>query len=376
MKIVALTDSIGESAGGLAHATYHLADAVAKASNSHTISILCHSDFDELDLTSSHSSHHLNIHKVPSFRNPIYPLSFNLAYKLDQLDPDILHLRGLWRQGSFVALNWKKNNPTKPLIVQPAGMLEPWARSRKRIAKQLLYNLIESKLFTLSDYVHATSTAEADNLIQFGINSSKIFVIEEGILLPSSPSCQFRSSPSSPKTLLFLSRIHPKKGLELLIEAWSLVRPCNWKCRIVGMGDTSYIQYLKSKCLKLHISDHLIFDGPLFGPDKDMAYKSSHAFILPSFSENFGIAVAEAMSWHLPVITTNQTPWSILSNRELGWYIEPSLNDVCRALFELSRKSDNELISMGNNCRFFVQTKFSWQAIGLRMNDFYDSIVT
>lgn len=373
MKIVALTDSIGESAGGLAHATYHLAVAVSKESSTKDISILCHTDSDELDTTAKISDFfQLEICKVKSFRNPVYPLSFTLGKHLQDLNPDIVHLRGLWRQGSFVSLQWKDRFPSKVLIVQPAGMLEPWARSRNLLAKKLFFHFIESKLFDICDYVHATSTAEAQNLIDLGIPSSKVFVIEEGIPLPP---VFHRSNSSNPvKTLLFLSRIHPKKGLELLIDAWALVRPVNWKCRIVGMGDSSYIRYLRNKMKLLHISDQLIFEGPLYGESKDYAYQSSHAFILPSYSENFGIAVAEAMSWNLPVITTNQTPWSILTNNNLGWYIEPTINSVSRALFELSLKTDQELINMGSNCRDYVSKKYSWSAIGSKMNKFYDKV--
>ena len=173
---------------------------------------------------------------------------------------------------------------------------------------------------------------------------------------------------------MFLSRIHPKKGLELLIDAWALVRPLNWKCRIVGMGDPSYIRQLRNKAKLLYIADQLTFDGPLYGAAKDHAYQSSNAFILPSYSENFGIAVAEAMSWNLPVITTNQTPWNVLNDENLGWYIDPSVNAVSRALFELSLKTDRQLLNMGSNCRDFVAQNFSWGSIGATMNTFYDTL--
>ena len=138
------------------------------------------------------------------------------------LQPDLVHLRGLWSREVWL-LKWKIN-PTKKLIVQPAGMLEPWARRRKKIQKLFFYRLAESRLFEICDSVHATSAAESRNLMDMGIPAHKIFIIEEGIFMP--PQAQSLSSThSSVKTLLFLSRIHPKKGIELLLD---VLATSNW----------------------------------------------------------------------------------------------------------------------------------------------------
>ena len=92
---------------------------------------------------------------------------------------------------------------------------------------------------------------------------------------------------------------------------------------------------------------------------------------MPTYSENFGIAIAEAMSWGLPVITTTGTPWSALRNPALGWYVNPNVNDTSFALHSLFQKSHGELIDMGTKCRHFVQANFSWDTIGIKMADQY-----
>ena len=112
------------------------------------------------------------------------------------------------------------------------------------------------------------------------------------------------------KQLLFLSRIHPKKGIELLLTSLSLLRPKDWICTIAGMGSKAYENDLLKRVKILGLDDTVNFVGPVYGKQKESIFKESHAFILPTYSENFGIAIAEAMSWGLPVITTTGTPWS------------------------------------------------------------------
>ena len=373
MNIVALTDSLGESAGGLSHATLNLATSVAAFRYEDHLSILCHEDQEEIDRNVPLLDN-FKIVKQPCWRNAIYPVSMGLAAQLDALQPDLVHVRGLWRQGSLVARHWKKRYPDRKLIVQSAGMLEPWARKRKSWLKRLYFSYAESRLFDCCDAVHATSAAEAKNLNKLGIPKDKIFIIEEGIFIPSE-SRLHRLQLSGPRKLLFLSRIHPKKGIELLLEALALLRPTQWICQIVGMGEAAYIAALKSRIKLLNLDSVVEFVGPLYGAQKERAFQEASAFILPTYSENFGIAVAEAMSWGLPVITTTETPWSVLENPAMGWCVKPELNPISYALYQLFAKSPQELVAMGNICRKYVSKRFSWESIGMKMSQQYDQVL-
>lgn len=373
MNIVALTDSLGESAGGLSHATLNLATSVAAFRQEDHLSILCHEDQEEIDRNVALPDN-FKIVKQPCWRNAIYPVSMGLAAQLDALQPDLVHVRGLWRQGSLVARHWKKRYPDRKLIVQSAGMLEPWARKRNSWLKRLYFSYAESRLFDSCDAVHATSTAEAKNLRMLGIPADKIFIIEEGIFMP--PEAQLhRLQLSGPRKLLFLSRIHPKKGIELLLEALALLRPTQWICQIVGMGEAAYIAALKARIKVLNLDSVVEFVGPLYGAQKEHAFQEASAFILPTYSENFGIAVAEAMSWGLPVITTTETPWSVLENPAMGWCVKPELNPVSYALYQLFSKSPQELAVMGKVCRQYVSHRFSWESIGMKMSEQYDQVL-
>ena len=373
MKIASLTDSLGESAGGLSHATLNLAASVAAYRNRDSFFVLSHEDKEEID-RNLEAPGNLHIIKQPCWRNSVYPLSFGLADQLELINPDLVHVRGLWRQGSLVARHWKKRYPDRKLIVQSAGMLEPWARKRNSWLKRLYFSCAESRLFDCCDAVHATSMAEAKNLNKLGIPKDKIFIIEEGIFMP--PETQLhRHHLSGPRKLLFLSRIHPKKGIELLLDALALLRPTQWICQIVGMGEAAYIAALKARIKVLNLDSVVEFVGPLYGAQKERAFQEASAFILPTYSENFGIAVAEAMSWGLPVITTTETPWSVLEDPAMGWCVKPELNPISYALYQLFAKSPQELVVMGQVCREYVSHRFSWESIGMKMSEQYDQVL-
>ena len=368
MNIVSITDSLGESAGGLSNATFNLAISTAAHLPLDNVTILSSKDALEVD-TQVVLPSNCRVVKQSCYRNPIYPLAPALYRRLIDLNPDLLHLRGLWRQASSVALKWKKHHPHKKLIVQAAGMLEPWARKRNSLLKKIRYSLVELPLFKLCDAIHATSRQEADHLIALGMDQAKIVIIEEGIFIPSIPKKIPRDGQL--KTLLFLSRLHPKKGIEMLLDALSLLRPVDWQCKIVGMGDPAYVDFLKSKCSRQGLIDVVDFVGPLYGSDKLDSLMHADAFILPTYSENFGIAVAEAMSWELPVLTTTGTPWDVLQNSEMGWYVRPNLEEISCAMYELFQKTPKQLALMGKRCRAHVEQRFDWSNVGSRMADLY-----
>lgn len=373
VKILALTDSLSERAGGLSHATMNLACSSAEHWPGAEFVVMAQKDHSEI-YSPKFNKPNLAIHIEPCFRNQIFPWSNGLQQAISALQPDLIHLRGIWRQPSLASLQWKQCNPSKPLIVQTAGMLEPWARSRRRWIKSAYYSLIERQLVEQCDLIHATSQQEVNTLQALGVDSSRIFLVEEGVFLP--PACSiFSSAGRSPRRLLYLSRLHPVKGLELLFEALAMLRPRGWVCEVVGMGDPKYERQLMQQVSRFHLEEIVHFLGPLSGDAKQRALAEADAFVLPSFSESFGIAIAEAMSWALPVITTTATPWRVLSDQGMGWCVDPSLNAISEALFELFCSSDERLQSMGVNARKYISERYDWMVISRKMTSIYQSLL-
>jgi glycosyltransferase involved in cell wall biosynthesis len=227
-----------------------------------------------------------------------------------------------------------------------------------------------------SALLHATSTEEGDNLRKLGL-TARIGVVPNGTDLPSlsaSPAPDEKTCRSR-RTLLFLSRIHPKKGLELLLEAWGSLRPRNWRIRIAGPGEDSYIQGLKQRSRILGVDREIEWMGPASDSTKEELFRSSDLFILPSYSENFGLVVAEALSYGVPVITTTGCPWAELPAEGAGWWVEPAVEPMRQALEEATNLPQQTLQELGRRGRRLVERNYGWDSVGTKMNAAYLGIL-
>jgi glycosyltransferase involved in cell wall biosynthesis len=255
-------------------------------------------------------------------------------------------------------------------------MLEPWALRHKGWKKRVAWVLYQRRMLDSSALLHATSTEEGDNLRKLGL-TARIGVVPNGTDLPSlypSPAPDEKTCRSR-RTLLFLSRIHPKKGLELLLEAWSSLRPRNWRIRIAGPGEDSYIQGLKQRSRILGVDREIEWMGPASGSTKEELFRSSDLFILPSYSENFGLVVAEALSYGVPVITTTGCPWAELPAEGAGWWVEPAVEPLRQALEEATNLPQQTLQELGRRGRRLVERNYGWDSVGTKMNAAYLGIL-
>jgi glycosyltransferase involved in cell wall biosynthesis len=164
------------------------------------------------------------------------------------------------------------------------------------------------------------------------------------------------------KTFLFLSRIHQKKGIEFLIHVWKCI-PANikegWKIEICGDGDETYVNKLKYIVFKNNLFNEITFIGPKYNHDKIKKLQESKYLILPSYSENYGIVVAEALSSGIPVITTNLTPWSVLNDTKSGWCLDLDLNSFTNTLIFIMNHDTLFYESFSINARQLAISNFS-----------------
>ncbi len=288
-------------------------------------------------------------------------LGWSGAYRRELLrrEADILHTHGLWLHPSWVALAWKRKF-SKPHVASVRGMLEPWAWRHKAWKKRPVWWLWERRNLQTASLLHATSEQEAQSFRDRGLNTP-IAVIPNGVELPGNG--ETGKQKAERKTLLFLSRIHPVKGLPLLLEAWAKVRPEGWKLRIVGPDEGGHRAELGRQTVALGLGETVAFVGPLAGEAKEAAYREADLFVLPTHSENFGIAVAEAMAHGLPVITTHGAPWKLLEEERCGWWVPVNVEGIASALEDATRRSPEELAAMGMRGRKVVEERFSWDGI-------------
>lgn len=290
-------------------------------------------------------------------------------------NPELFHAHTLWGlpMHQMVSIAQKLS---APYIISPRGMLEPWALQQKKLKKKLALWLYQRKDLERAACLHATSEMEAENLRTLGFKNP-IAIIPNGI-----PLAEFEVKKGGErvqtKKLLFLSRLHPKKGIEMLLEAWAGLSPelrRHWSIEIVGNGDPTYIEQLRKIKEGLGLSSQVIIKGPVYGSDKAQLYQSASLFVLPTYSENFGIVVAEALACGVPVITTKGAPWQELELHDCGWWIDIGVAPLIKALQTALALPSKELEQMGRNGRNLIESKYSMQAIATQMHQLYQWIL-
>ncbi len=287
--------------------------------------------------------------------------------------PNVVHLHGVWSP-YLAAFARAARTHGIPYIVAPHGMLEPWPLTVHTRRKSLALKTYQGKIFREAAAVHATSEAEAANLRGLGLTEAPIFVIPNAIDAPSAATLGERKPVDGRKVLLFLSRVHPKKGLDILLRAWSSLCPSDWELLIVGHGEPSYVEELKRLCAKEKI-DHVEFHSHVDGDEREAIFAQSAAFVLPTYSENFGNVVGEAMIRGLPVITTTGTPWSVVAEKNLGWYVEPTIENLKGALAKLFTTEASALAAMGARGRDYVKRHLLIDAVRPKLLEMYQTAI-
>ena len=284
---------------------------------------------------------------------------------------DLIHDHGLWLPVNHRVARAASERKV-PRIVSPRGMLEPWALNHKKWKKRAAWWLYQRRDLNSAAALHATADSEALQFKHLGLRQ-QIQVIPNGVDLP--PILQPASSNSNSRTAMFLGRVQSKKGLPMLVEAWAKVRPKGWRMRVIGPDEDGHRAELEAMVSKAGVADDWTFDGPMDDSQKASAFAAANLFVLPTFSENFGIAVAEALAAGVPVITTTGAPWSGLVDTKSGWWIEPTPEALAIALKDACGRTANDLHGMGGRGRDWMQRDFTWESVASRMIDAYNEVL-
>jgi glycosyltransferase involved in cell wall biosynthesis len=211
---------------------------------------------------------------------------------------------------------------------------------------------------------------EAEQFRRLGFKNP-IAVIPNGVTLPEHSTLS-RSDAPADKYALFLSRLHPKKGLLDLVEAWRQVRPERWTLLIAGPSEGDHEQAVREAVRNAGLDECVQFLGALDDREKWDVYAKSQLFVLPTLSENFGVVVAEALGAEVPVITTKAAPWSLLQEEDCGWWIETGVTPLVQALRQATDAPSDHLHRMGQRGRAAVLKRFDWTRIGEQMVAVYN----
>lgn len=300
----------------------------------------------------------------------------------------IIQIQSMWAKSYHkVAQIARKHNI--PYLITPRGMLEPWSLLQKKWKKKLALMLYQMKDLQKAACIFTTAEMEAQHVRDLGVNVP-MSVIPNGIETDGY-ACR-TSMDSVKKQILFLSRVHVKKGIELLIDAFAHLHKdfSDWSVVIVGNGEAEYVESLRSKVKGLKLEDCIKILPPVFGDAKTKLYQESSLFCLPSYSENFGMVIAEAMSCGVPAITTNGTPWQLLNgdcttmgasldmlgdDKRTGWCIKLSVENLEKILREAMTMDPTALYEMGQRGSRMINENFNYRSVGKKTKRLYEWIV-
>jgi len=273
----------------------------------------------------------------------------------------------------------------KPYIVSLRGGLLTGAMALKAKRKKLYYNLFTRSILSNASAVHVTSNAERKCAEALGIKG-RITVIPNGAILPPSDRTdsthlppQIQSLLPGQKLVLFLGRIEPIKGLDILLNSWAdvihLYEHDDTVLAIAGPDYRGYAGKLKKLARKLNITNRVIFTGFLDDKAKWAAYQRADLFVLPSYSENFGLTVTEALACGTPVITTTGTPWKELQEIDAGRCVPPDKKALTEAICELLTASIGQRQAMGQRGRSHIIKNYSWDLTARKFKTVYENIL-
>ena len=282
----------------------------------------------------------------------------------------ILHDHGLWLPTN-VASAVVARRAHVPYIVSIRGMLASPAMLNSGGRKHIAWRVYQRRILDNASLLHATAETELDSIRRLGLRVP-VAVIPNGVTLPE---LKANRGPADRRTALFLSRIHPIKGLPLLLDAWHRIAPVNWKLVIAGPSEEGHLEDLTRQVARLGLNGSVSFRGAISDAEKWGLYTSSDLFILPTHSENFGIVVAEAMAAGLPVITTIGAPWSVLSEHDCGWWTDITTDAIASALKEATSLPPEQLSEMGRRGAKYVQDNLSWDTIARQMLEVYEWVL-
>jgi glycosyltransferase involved in cell wall biosynthesis len=283
---------------------------------------------------------------------------------------DVVHQHSMWLGLSHATARAARRSAC-PTVIAPEGCLDSYALRLAKLKKWVALQLYEKRNLKRARCIYALSDAEASSIRAFGLTND-IAVLPNGVsadwLEQGGGGASFKKTfaiDPDKRIVLYVGRLHPKKGLELLINAANSVRQLlsGWVIAIVGDGDPAYTKALMDLAREKGLQDLVRFVGPLYGQEKRDAFDAASVFVLPSYSEGAPMSVLEALAAAVPVITTYSSPWSELQTNGCGWWVEATQEGITGALHAAVQKSPEGMRQMGKQGRELVREKYTWRKI-------------
>ncbi|MFC1694695.1 glycosyltransferase [Pseudomonadota bacterium] len=338
-----------------------------------------------------HQARHSNIQVTVQFQdrgNPLVHMA-NSAVKYEAMtgrgqgrDPKaksgnglFFHLHGLWSLDLHRAAKLARSKRI-PYVVSTRGMLANWALGHKALKKKIAWKLYQQRDLENAACLLASTEFEQQD-VEALLAGSRVVAIPNGCVARPVNSAVADILPdfAGSRWALAMGRLHPVKGYAELIKAWAGVDPAGWKLAIAGPDEAGYRSTLEALITKHGLGDSVFLTGEVDDNQKWALFDQCELFVAPSRTENFGMAIAEALQSGTPVITTKGTPWLELVEHECGWWVDNDPQALEQALREATTSSASELVDMGANGKALIQDKYTWDQVADRTIELYRSII-
>lgn len=278
----------------------------------------------------------------------------------------LIHNHSLWMMPNVYSGDACRKGHCR-LVVSPRGTLSAWALGRSNFSKTIFWHVLQARGLRAAACFHATAESEYEDIRRLGFRQP-VCILPNGIDVPP-----LEETPKSGRRhLLFLGRIHPIKGVDLLLRAWRAVehRFPDWDLHIVGPDNAGHLAEMRALAADLRLQ-RVVFRGPLFGKEKLRTYRAASLFVLPTHSENFGLTVSEALAAGTPAIVTRGAPWAGLAEQGAGWWIEIGTEPLTACLEQALSAPPERLRDMGRVGHEWMKRDFSWNRIGAQFSTTY-----
>ncbi|MBI3999921.1 MAG: glycosyltransferase [Candidatus Omnitrophica bacterium] len=384
MNILHVVPSLSKRFGGPAKAVLELSEALVHAGQKVSIFATDHGfENGGYDADLDQSGVRIGLFKRRWPKCYFHSPSFGKALEHEIRNFDVVHIHGLWTYPTLVASRLSQRNGI-PYLIRPCGMLDPYCLSHHGLRKKIYYLFFEKSHLARARVIHFTTEEEKEHSQVSGLALQMVVIplglkLEDYFHLP--PHGSFRKqflNLDGKKLVVFLGRINFKKGLDLLVGAFSeLVKEIEGvHCVIAGPDDEGYGRKLRWWIREKGIEDHVTIIGFLDGEKKLALLRDSDVFCLLSHQENFGIAVVEAMAVGLPVVVSDQMNLgSEIKSHQAGVVTSMKCSEIASHLHHLL-ENDHLRHKMGQNGQRLVHEKYRWDKIAEELIRVYERLLS
>lgn len=293
--------------------------------------------------------------------------SMRASLKAAAQSADVIHSHGLWLRTDLYAARAGRKTGT-PTVLTPRGMLDPWAMQHHWGRKRIVWHTGQRAALRRAACIHVTAPQERRFVRDLGF-TNPVAEIPNGVDIPPEPD----KVESRRRTLLYLSRVHPKKGVLNLVDSWRIVQDAfpDWDLVVAGPDDGGHLAEVTRRVCDRGAARVRVL-GEVSEDDKERLYRQAELYVLPTFNENWGVTVADALAFGVPAVVGLGAPWGGLRDHRCGWWTDNGVAPLAATLTEALALPPHALREMGLRGRRWVDREFGWDRVGEQMGEVYN----